>query len=98
MASEYIPLDISTAHDLLELAEEVRRTNRPRLLRRANEDIAVIAPVRKRPVRSPFKKKSSADIASFLSAAGSWKDEDTDKLKADIYESRRLSTRPRPDL
>lgn len=100
MASEYAPIDISkgNAPDLAELAEEVHRTNRPRVLRRADEDIAVIAPV-KRPVkRSLFKKKSQADIEAFLSAAGSWNDEDTDALKEAISASRHLSTKPRPEL
>lgn len=102
MASEFAQqpeiLDIANTPDLLELARDVRRTKRPRLLRYADEDLAIIAPVKKIVKRSPFKKKSEADIAAFLSAAGSWRDVDTDKLKADIYESRHLSTRPRPEL
>lgn len=100
MATDYTAIDLSkgTAPDLGELAEEVRRTNRPRMLRRANEDIAVIAPVRRKTARSPLKKKSDADMAAFLSSAGGWKDVDTERLKADIYESRRLSTKPRPEL
>ena len=47
---------------------------------------------------SPIKKKSPADMAAFFSSFGGWKVVDTDKLKADIYESRRLSTRPRREL
>lgn len=38
-------IDISTVTDLEALAEEMRRTNEPRILRRANEDIAILAPV-----------------------------------------------------
>lgn len=101
MASEYAPIDISTgnAPDLAALADEVHRTNRPRVLRRADEEIAVIVPVKKRAVRSPFRKKSQADVEAFLSSAGGWKDVvDTDKLKADIAASRRLPVKPRPDL
>lgn len=95
---EYIPVDISTVHNLEELAEDVRRTNRPHVLRRADEDIAIIVPVKKETKRSVPRKKSKADIASFLASAGGWKDVDTDRLKEDIYESRHLSTKPRPDL
>ena len=98
MASEYPSVDISNTPELLKLAEDVRKTNRPRVLRRADEDIAVIAPVKKTTKRSPFQKKSKADIDAFLASAGGWKDVDTDRLKADIYESRRLSTKPRPEL
>lgn len=84
MASEYAPVDVSNTPELLKLAEDVRKTNRPRVLRRADEDIAVITPVKKKAVRSPFKEKTQADIDAFLAAAGSWKDEDTDKLKETI--------------
>ena len=100
MGMEYAPVDIGTGNvpDLADLAEEVRRTNRPRVLRRAGEDIAIIAPMKRKPMRSPFKMKSRADIDALLSAAGGWKEVDTDRLKADIYESRRMSTKLRPDL
>lgn len=37
-------MDISAAPELLALAEEVRRTGRPRLLRRANTDLALLVP------------------------------------------------------
>ena len=54
MAHELTPIDISATGgpSLANVAEEVRRTNRPRLLRRADEDIAVISPVRKPAQRS----------------------------------------------
>ena len=45
MATEHTSLDISNTAELLKLAEEVQRTKRPRVLRRADEDIAVIAPI-----------------------------------------------------
>jgi len=80
------------------LADEVRRTNRHLILKRAAEDIAVISPVKKTMKRSPIKKKSAADMDAFWSAFGAWKDVDTERLKADNYESRRLSTKPRPEL
>jgi hypothetical protein len=98
MATEYASIDIGDAPSLSELADEVRRTNRPLVLRRADEDIAIISPVKKTTKRSSVKKKSAADMAAFWSAFGGWKDVDTERLKADIYESRRLSTKPRPEL
>jgi len=39
-----------------------------------------------------------ADIDAFLSAAGTWRDVDTDALVRDIVESRRLSSRPPVEL
>ncbi|MBI3943376.1 MAG: hypothetical protein HY326_10225 [Chloroflexi bacterium] len=41
------------------------------------------------------RRKTEADRAAFLASAGGWRDlVDTEKLKADIYESRRISSRP----
>lgn len=96
-------IDISNNPVLLRLAEEVRRRNRATVLRNGNKDIAVVTPVADNPKRktgrSPVKKKSAVAMAIFLSSAGGWNDlVDTDKLKADIYESRRRSIRPHPDL
>lgn len=101
MSHEFAPIDSSqtSVPSLANIADEVRRTNRPRVLRRADQDGAVISPVRKAAKRTPFKPKSEADIAAFLSAAGGWKDVvDTDKLREDIAASRTLPIRPRPKL
>ncbi len=45
MASELSPIDISTIPELAQLAEEVRTTRQPRVLRRGNEDVAVLSPL-----------------------------------------------------
>jgi hypothetical protein len=54
---------------------------------------------------SPYPSKrrkrrtiSDAHYEAFLASAGGWKDVDTEKLKRDIAESRRLSTRPPIEL
>jgi len=39
------PIDVSGLPKLADLVDEVRRTQRPRLLRRANENVAILAPV-----------------------------------------------------
>lgn len=46
MATDYTPIDLSQGNvpDLAELAEDVHRTNQPRVLRRADEDLAVLLP------------------------------------------------------
>jgi hypothetical protein len=97
MARELRSIDISNAPELLRLAEEVRASGEACLLRRDREDIAVLTPVVPIVGRRPKRAKTAADRAAFRSAAGSWKDVDTDALIRTIYESRR-SSRPAVDL
>ena len=98
MAHEPEILDISNSPDLLRLAEVVRASNTPRVLRRGNEDVAIVMPPvtapKGRSRRSPIKRKTQADIDAFLSSAGSWKDVDVDTFKAYIRERRDASSRP----
>lgn len=64
MASDYASIDISTgnAPDLATLAEEVHRTNRPRLLCRADEELAVVMPApRRKRVRGRAKPVTEDD-------------------------------------
>jgi hypothetical protein len=82
MPEAYKPIDISNDLELLKLAEEVHTTHEPRILRRDDEDLAVLMPAGPKPRR---KGKSAKDLELFRSAAGGWKDVDTDKLLADIY-------------
>jgi len=74
MASDYVPIDVSADPILLELAEQVRRSNRPRVLKRADEDIAVIAPLAGVARRSSRKRKTEGEkystIAALAGAAG----------------------------
>jgi hypothetical protein len=51
MANEVQSIDVSDAPEILRLAEEVQRSNQPRLLRRDAEELAVIMPLRKAPRR-----------------------------------------------
>jgi hypothetical protein len=94
------PIELGDASELLQVAEEVRRSHTPRLLRHAGEDLAIVVPVSHTPTkRRRGREKTAADYEVFRRAAGSWKDlVDTDKLIEDIYESRRISTRPPVDL
>jgi hypothetical protein len=99
MARELTPIDISNTPDLLRLAEEVAKSGQPRVLRRADEDVAVLMPVKKPTSRRRTgRKKTKEDYEAFRSSAGGWKDVDVDKLLEDIYESRNISTRPPVDL
>jgi hypothetical protein len=94
VANEVKAIDITNVPELLRLAEEVRTTGEPRLLRLNGEDLAIVRPTRKRARRSPSK----ADYEAFLSSAGSWKDVDTDEFVAAVYESRSRSSRPPVEL
>lgn len=98
MAQDMRVVDIDDAPDLARLAEEVRASNEPRILRRGNEDIAVLMPVKHAAKRRAGRAKTEADLEAFRSAAGGWKDVDTDKLIRDIYTDRAMSDRPPIEL
>lgn len=92
------PIDITNLPDLRKIAEEVEATNIPRVLKRENKTVAVIMPA-PRATAEKKRGKTQADYEAFLSAAGGWKDlVDTEQLKKDIYESRKISTRPLLEL
>jgi hypothetical protein len=90
MATENARIDIGDAPDLLRLAEEVKRTGRPRVLSRNDEDLVVVSPAR---ARRP-KPVSDEDLAAFRAAAGSWKNFDTKTFLKHVRESRRSSRPP----
>jgi hypothetical protein len=99
MTRELAPIDISHVPDLLRIAEEVANSGKPRLLRRDNEDVAILMPIKAAMVRrrSP-RKKTEADYEAFLSSAGTWSDEDVDEFLRENYERRKQSVRPPVDL
>lgn len=87
-------IDISNMPELVRIAEEVDATKTPRELKRENKTVAVIMPVAIKDRTKKGRVKTKADYEAFKSAAGGWKDIDTDKLIANIYASRRRSNRP----
>jgi hypothetical protein len=60
MAKELTSIDISNVPDLLRVAEDVRATNTPRVLRRNNEDIALVVPIAARVYRKRVAPDSLA--------------------------------------
>jgi hypothetical protein len=98
MARELRPIDVSSIPELLRIAEEVGSSGESRVLRRDDEDLAVVVPLSVRTKRRKGRTLSAADRDAFLSAAGGWKGVDTDKLVEDIYASRRISDRPAINL
>lgn len=97
MTDDILAVDISDTPILVRLAEEVQRTRTPRLLQRDGEDIALLLPM---PVKTHQNQqaKTPADYEAFRQAAGSWQDVDTERLLAEIRESRQMSVSPLVDL
>jgi len=89
-------LDITNIPELVRIVEEVEATKTPRELKRENKTVAVIMPAKKAPLRKK-REKTKADYEAFLSAAGGWKDVDTETLLKHIYEDRRR-TNSRPPV
>lgn len=82
MVREVEHIDISDMPDLIRLAEEVARTQKPRLLTYGDEDLALLLPPRSR--RSPKGNAvTDADIEAALAA--SWVGlVDPEKLNLDL--------------
>jgi hypothetical protein len=78
------PIDITNMPDLLELAEEVDATKKPRELRRDDKPVALLTPITEN--KEKWKK--------IKSAFGSWSDLDADELIANIYRWREEGSRP----
>ena len=58
MAKELQPIDVSNVPELLRLAEEVQNSRAPRLLKRGDQDLAVLAPVEPTPTaRKPSRRR-----------------------------------------
>ncbi len=89
MSSTLTPIDISNFPDLLRIAEEVRITKTPRILKRDHEPVAMLIPVGIAIKPKKKREKTKADYAAFRAAAGSWEDVDTDALLDNIYADRR---------
>ena len=92
------PIDITNMPELVKIAEEVDATKTPRELIRENKPVALITPMTGAKKAKKHRAKTKADYEAFKSAAGGWKDIDTDKLIANIYASRRRSNRPPVEL
>lgn len=96
MARDYASIDISNGNvpGLAELADEVHRTNRPRVLKRADEDLAVVMPLAPTTKRPSKRSPTPDDIQAAWDAFGTWQGEDVETFLRHNEESRRRSTRP----
>lgn len=88
-------IDIDDKPDLLRLAEAVRETGKPRVLRRAGEDVAVVMPVGAVDAPRPYPAITEIERRAFLETAGEWEYRmHVDEFVESNHESRRLSSRP----
>jgi hypothetical protein len=92
MVRERKAIEIGDLPELLRLAEEVRATREPRLLRHHGEDLALLVPA-SLAGKSRGRPKTPADYDAFRSAAGGWSDVDTDTLIEAIYADRQRGDR-----
>lgn len=91
MPREQKAVDISDMPELVRIVEAVRSSRQPQVLRRDNEDVALVIPL-------PGKRKRGHDTAAthaaVLATAGSWKDlVDGEALKEQLT-AKRGSDRP----
>ena len=64
MSAEPQPIDITGSAELLDLAEEVRRSGVGRLLKRGEQELALLTPVAPRPAAPPrFRRRPAANAA-----------------------------------
>ena len=102
MAEVLKSIDVSNLPELLSLAEEVRTTREPRVLRRDAEELALLIPVSSRlrttkastGRRWPSPEEVARSRAGIEAAAGSWSDVDADALKSYIRERHSASSSP----
>lgn len=98
MAQQREILDITHNPELLRVAQEVRRSKMPRLLRAGDVDVAMIMPIADPPKRRSKRVKTEADYQAFLASAGSWADVDVDEFKRYLRERRDAGDRPPVEL
>lgn len=90
-----IPIGEFVEHPIRVL-DRVVRERKPIAVEKRGKVIILLTPIHTRPMRR--RKNTVAQRRAFLAAAGSWKDVDTDKLIANLYTSRKRSSRPSVQL
>jgi hypothetical protein len=95
-------INIRDMPELERLADEVRRNKRPRVLRRDNQDLAIVTPVYDQ--NASATQADSEGIwatydadrvrAALTATMGSWHDLDTNRMISDLYRAREEGSRP----
>jgi hypothetical protein len=89
------PIDVSQLPDVLRIAEEVRRTRQPRLLRRDSEDVALVVPIEQFD-REDVESSIWTD-AGGLATRNPWTDYDAARAKRALRASAGTLARVDPD-
>ncbi len=90
-------INIANIPELLRIAEEVRESREPLVLRTEAGEVAILVPI-DQPEQRPHRRPTPAEIDIVMSAAGSWKGlVDVDELKA-RWKAARGSIRPPVNL
>lgn len=93
MAHEQTFIDITDNPDLRRrIAEAIRRDTGRVVLGTADGPLVAVVPL------NEDDRRPTGDFAGLKAAAGSWQDEDTDAMIAEIYAARRRSIRPPVEL
>ena len=80
-------IDVTNIPELLQIAEQVKTSGEPRMLKRDDEDLAMLIPAK--PKARARRTPTRADHEAFLAAAGSWKDLiDAEAFKTEVRASR----------
>ena len=106
MASNAPGIEVAEISALAGLVDEVRRSRRPRILRRDGEDVALLIPAPShgaRPARAgrlrpPTAEDVARSRAGIEAAAGTWKDIDVEALSRELRRQRDITTRPPVEL
>ncbi|CAN5685393.1 hypothetical protein BH24CHL1_BH24CHL1_08860 [soil metagenome] len=93
---DYGTIDISEMSEVAKLVDELRKSDRPRVLQHGGENVAILTPLTE--PKDKHWKPAEEQIAAVRSAAGGWKDMDVDTLIEQIYRDRENSDRPPVEL
>lgn len=98
MAHEPRTIEIDDDPTLLHFFADVRESGEALIVIHEGKEVGVVMSpdqFAREGLRPAGREKTDADLQAFLNAAGGWKGlVDTDKLVEDVYESRRISSRP----
>ena len=92
-----VPFEEFSSH-LEEFFDRVVQEGETIIVKKQEGEVAVIKPAAFKTRRRRKRKISEADHQAFIRAAGSWSDFDVDTFLENIYESRRMSSRPPVEL
>ena len=97
-AAKRIPFD-ELAANLSAVFDRIIRENEIIVVEKEGSGAVMLEPIPSATARRQRRRKTAADYEAFLASAGGWNGLiDTEKLKEDIAESRRISSRPPVEL